>query len=244
MKKWLKILLGLLAIIVALLAWPAYQLYDELSKAYSEDPLVWEDDIRALEKATAARFAPGEAVVFVGSSSIRLWRTLAQDMAPLPVIQHGFGGAKLNDVVHYAERLVNNYEPRAVVVFAGTNDIAPGAAKSPEVLLRHYQNFVRTVRSAQPSVPVYFIGITPSIMRWEVWDIAQKTNELIAKWSATQPALYVIDTGAALLNERGEPAEENYIFDGLHLSERGYQIWTSIIKPPLLAELGLSSAQQ
>ncbi len=73
-------------------------------------------------------------------------------------------------------------------------------------------------------------------MRWEVWDVALKTNELISTWSDSQQKLYVIDTGAALLNKSGEPDEENYVFDGLHLSERGYGIWTSLIKPPLLAE--------
>jgi lysophospholipase L1-like esterase len=220
-------------------AYPAFEIYGELKKAGSEDALVWEQDILALEKKTTGKFAPGEGVVFVGSSSIRLWSTLEEDMAPIPVIQHGFGGAKLNDVVHYADRLVGNYQPRAVVVFAGTNDLHPGATKEPEVLLESYQAFVERTRRKQPELPIYFIAITPSIMRWPVWDIAVQTNALIAAWSETQPALYVLDTGSALLNAAGEPDPDNYVFDGLHLSEQGYAIWTGLIKPPLLAELGL-----
>lgn len=240
MSKSFKVFAGFLLVAFAILAWPAFQFYQEINKSASEDPAVWEENIQALEERSAEQFAPGEAVVFVGSSSIRLWRTLAEDMAPIPVIQNGFGGAKLNDVVYYAERLVNNFNPRAVVVFAGTNDLHPGSTKPPEVLLRSYQAFVSTVRDAQPDVPIYFIAITPSPLRWEVWELAQETNQLITQWSNSQPGLYVIDTGPALLNASGEPEPDNYLFDGLHLSDEGYSIWTSIIKPPLLRELELA----
>ena len=238
MKKLLKIIGALLALILLLLAWPAYQLYVEIEKSRSEDPLVWAQDIEALEEKSTGRYAPDEAVVFVGSSSIRLWRTLEQDMAPLPVLQHGFGGAKLNDVVHYAARLVSAYRPRAVVVFAGTNDISPEAAKPPDTLLASYQSFIDIVRRAQPGLPVFFIGITPSPLRWEVWGVAHATNELIREWSTTQRSLYFIDTGPGLLGADGAPDPSNYVFDGLHLSERGYAKWTSIIRPRLLEVLG------
>jgi len=144
-------------------------------------------------------------VIFVGSSSIRLWDTLVEDMAPIPVIQHGFGGAKLNDLVYYAERLVNAYQPRAVVVFAGSNDIDPAASKSPQVLLASYQEFVRRIRREQPALPVFYIGITPSPLRWSVWPIAQETNQLIQAWSEADPNLHFIDTSGALLGSDGEP---------------------------------------
>ncbi|GAB5451481.1 MAG: SGNH/GDSL hydrolase family protein [Halioglobus sp.] len=237
MSKVFKVFAGILVLSAAILVWPAYQFYQEISKSTSEDPTVWEENIQALEERAADHFVPGEAVVFVGSSSIRLWSSLAEDMAPIPVIQNGFGGAKLNDVVYYAERLVNNFNPRAVVVFAGTNDLHPGSTKPPEVLLRSYQAFVSTVRGAQPELPIYFIAITPSPLRWEIWELAQETNQLITQWSKSQSGLYVIDTGPALLNASGEPGPDNYLFDGLHLSDQGYSIWTSIIKPPLMREL-------
>ena len=242
MNKGIKIALGAVAVLALLASWPAYQLYAEISKAISEDPLVWEEDIAALEKNTAGKFEPGEGVVFVGSSSIRLWSTLERDMAPIPVIQHGFGGAKINDVVHYADRLITHYQPRAVVIFVATNDITPEAAKTPQALLEAYQTLIASIRRDDPALPVYYIAITPSILRWAVWDVAQATNELIAQWSATQRNLYVIDTGDALLNAQGEPDEANYVIDGLHLSEAGYQIWTRLIKPPLMTELNLSAA--
>lgn len=238
MKKAVKIIAALLGLLLLGLSWPAWQLYGEIQKARSEDPLVWEEAIVALEAKTRGKYDPGQGVVFVGSSSIRLWDSLADDMSPMPVIQHGFGGAKLNDVVHYAERLVNAYQPRAVVVFVGTNDIEPAASKSPQVLLASYQSFVGKVRVSQPDLPIFYIGITPSPRRWAVWPIAQSTNRLIEAWSAADPNLHFIDTSDALLASNGEPDEDNYLFDGLHLSKRGYRIWREIIRQRLWDELG------
>lgn len=236
-KTILKITALLLGLLLLGLSWPAWMLYDEIQKARSDDPLVWEEAISDLETETTGRYPPGKGVVFIGSSSIRLWKNLAEDMAPIPVIQHGFGGAKLNDVVHYADRLVSAYQPAAVVVFAGTNDIDPSASKSPEVLLASYQTFVRRVRERQPDLPIYYIGITPSPLRWSVWPIAQATNQLIAQWSATERNLYFIDTSAALMDDTGEPDSDNYVFDGLHLSKQGYSIWRDIIRQRLLEDL-------
>lgn len=234
MKKVVKVIALLLGLVLLALSWPAWMLYDEIQKSRSDDPLVWEEAIRELEAATAGRYAPGQAVVFIGSSSIRLWDTLEEDMAPIPVIQHGFGGAKLNDVVHYADRLVSAYRPLAVVVFAGTNDIDPSASKAPEVLLASYQAFVARVRSAQPELPIFYIGITPSPRRWSVWPVAQATNQLIEQWSAADPRLHFIDTSAALMDGAGEPDPDNYVFDGLHLSDQGYAAWRRIIRERLL----------
>ena len=238
MKKAVKISAALLGLLIVGLSWPAWKFYTEIQKARSDDPLVWEEAITKLEAHTRGKFGPGQGVVFIGSSSIRLWNSLADDMFPLRVIQHGFGGAKLNDVVYYAERLVNAYQPRAVVVFAGTNDIDPGASKSPEVLLASYQAFVGKVRASQPDLPIFYIGITPSPRRWSVWPLARTTNRLIETWSAANPNLHFIDTSDALLAIDGEPDGDYYIFDGLHLSKRGYRIWRGIIRQRLEEELG------
>ena len=233
----------LLGFVVLLAAFPAYRLYVEIRKSISEDPAVYAQDISDLVART--REGPGaeDAVVFIGSSSIRLWSTLERDMQPLPVVQHGFGGAKLADVEFYAERLVNPFDPRAVVVFAGTNDLQPGASKSPEVLLETYRRFVERVRADLPNVSIYFIGITPSPRRWEIWDQAQETNRLVREWSDRDPTLFYIETGPSLLGEDGEPDADNYKFDGLHLSAQGYAIWTEIIRTRLMEDLqGAGSA--
>ena len=241
MKRTVKGIALFFGFLVLVLSWPAWQVYEELQKAGSEDPLVWEDAILALESNTSSLVSDGQRVVFVGSSSIRLWDSLLDDMSPIRVIQHGFGGAKLNDIVHYAQRLVNAWQPSAVVVFAGTNDIAPGATKPPEQLLASYQEFVAIVRADQPAVPIFYIGITPSPLRWTVWPIAQATNALIQQWSESELNLHFIDTSGSLMGSNGEPDPDNYSFDGLHLSEQGYGVWREIIRTRLLDELGASA---
>ncbi len=238
MKKAMKIILALLGVLILALSWPAWKFYEEIQKSRSEDPLVWEEDITALESSTRGQLGLGTGVVFIGSSSIRFWGTLEEDMSPVTAIQHGFGGAKLNDIVHYAERLVNAYKPTAVVVFAGTNDIDPAASKTPETLLASYQAFVGKIRADQPDLPVFYIGITPSPLRWTVWPIAQQTNQLIEEWTRTDSNLHFIDTSGALMGDNGEPNADNYIFDGLHLSDRGYSIWREIIRQRLLDDFG------
>lgn len=229
-----KILLALLAVVAVLIAPKVYYYYGEITKAMSEDPLVWAEEIADFERDAAQNSYPENAVVFVGSSSIRLWTSLKEDMAPIPVIQRGFGGAKLGDVDYYAQRLVNAYKPAAVVVFIGTNDISADMAYTPKQLAETYKSFVTKVRRGQARVPIYYIGITPSVMKWEVWNRGQATNKLIREYIEQDNNHVFIDTSSALLKELGEPNPDNYIWDGLHLSEKGYAIWTGIIKPHVI----------
>ena len=237
MSKKLKLLISLLAIILLVVSWMGFRYYQEIGKRSSDDPLVWVADIDAFDALAEATPPPENAVVFVGSSSIRFWDTLAEDMAPIPVIRRGFGGAKINDVVYYADRLVTAYQPKAVVVFAGSNDITPGSTKEPEELLLSYQQFVAKVRAENPQLPIYYVAITPSIRRWQVWPNARAVNAVIEQYSQSTPGLFYIDTGPALMGEDGKPLADSYMFDGLHLSEKGYSQWTSIIRPRLLKDL-------
>lgn len=228
-------LFGLAATVVVLGA--AYVLWDEFSKLRSEDPRVWESVIRGFEAGQAVDPEPEDAIVFVGSSSIRFWRGLEQDMRPLPVIKRGFGGAKLADLAFYADRLITVHEPSAVVVFAGTNDIGETAAKAPEKLLASYRNLVTTVRKKLPDTPIYYLAITPSPARQSVWPIAERTNRLIEEFSRDDETLRFIGTSSEFLNDHGLPDDALFWYDGLHLNQRGYGLWTHIIRSRLLDDL-------
>lgn len=241
MKRSAKIAAAVLGLILVSASIPAYMLYGEIRKAASEDPAVWADNVAELVQGTRERGKLESAILFIGSSSIRLWRTLDRDMQPFVTIRHGFGGAKLADVEFYAKDLVNGFAPRAVVVFAGSNDLSPGNAKPPEVLLDTYRRFVAMVRSDLPSTQIYFIGITPTLLRWEVWDIIRATNRLIREFSDEQDGLHYIETGPLLLGQNGEPDPDHYRFDGLHLSERGYEIWTDVIRSRLMKDFNVES---
>lgn len=198
-----------------------------------ESPLRWEAAIAAFETEDAAETPPDNALLFVGSSSIRLWNTLKEDMAPMPVIQRGFGGSKLGDAIYYADRIVIPYNPRAIVIFSGTNDIAGDNPKSAEAVLGLYKTFVAKVRESLPTTPIYFIAISPTKARWQHRKIVADTNRLVEAYSASNENLYYIDTASALLDENGASREELFVEDKLHLNADGYAVWTSIIRPAL-----------
>jgi lysophospholipase L1-like esterase len=173
--------------------------------------------------------------VFTGSSSIRLWDTLANDMKPLQVLNRGFGGSQIADVNHYASRIILPYRPRAVVLYAGDNDLSSPWSKSPEQVFADFKQFVEIIHSQLPATWIYFISIKPSPLRWRNWEKFQKTNALIAAYILTQPRAQFIDVDSAMLNAQGKPRPEIFRWDGLHMNAEGYAIWTSIIRPILLS---------
>ena len=198
-----------------------------------DDPTRWENDIAAFEAEDEATAPPEDALLFVGSSSIRLWESLKEDMAPMPVIQRGFGGSKLGDCIHYANRIVTPYNPRALVVFCGSNDIAGDNPKSAEAVLGLYQEFVDKVHADLPDLPIYFIAISPTGSRWAHRDIVAEANRRIEEYTAQHESLHFIDTASALLDENGESREDLFREDKLHLNPDGYDVWTSIIRPEM-----------
>lgn len=198
------------------------------------NPEQWEEDIAAFEAQDVQSPPPEGAIVFVGSSSIRLWDTLHEDMAPMPVIQRGFGGSRLFDAIYYTDRIITPYDPKMLVVFSGTNDIAGDNPKSAEEVTALYKQFVQRVHHRMADLPIYFIAISPTKSRWEHKDIVFETNERVKAMSDADERLFFIDTATALLDENGEPDDDLFVLDRLHLNADGYAVWTSIIKPVLM----------
>ena len=154
--------------------------------------------IRAFE-ARDCRCAPVPgSIVFVGSSSFTLWSSLEADLAPLPAINRGFGGALIDDVVRYADRIVVRYQPAAVVLFAGTNDIVVAPA-SAEYVAERFDAFVAKVRLAVPEALIFYVAMTPSRARWRLWPVALEANRLIEARVRTDVRLRFIDLSRFLL---------------------------------------------
>lgn len=235
-NKGLWIVLGVVAALAALVIIALNQMR---AQSFNEDPAYWENDIAKIEARYNGNY-PQDVVVFIGSSSIRKWETLADDMAPIPALNHGFGGSKIKDSTYYLDRLVFPFKPRAVVLFAGTNDIngVEGSSKTGEQVYEGFVDFVEAIRAEDPELPIYFISISPTNARWKVWDEAHKANELIAAYTATQHNVAFIDTTEQLLGADGLPNKDLFVWDGLHLNADGYAVWTSIIKPILEKDLG------
>jgi lysophospholipase L1-like esterase len=198
----------------------------------------WESAIVAFEELDrASPPAPG-AIVFTGSSSIRMWKSLKEDMAPLPVLNRGFGGSQISHVNHFASRIVLPYQPSAVVLYAGDNDLAAGSKKTPESVLGDFQRFVSIVHGAYPDTPVYFLAIKPSIRRWDRWSVMSEANRRIASFAAATESVFYVDVATRMLGESGEPRPELFIVDGLHMTGEGYALWTQILKPVLASAAG------
>ncbi len=180
--------------------------------------------------------APG-VIVFTGSSSITFWKTLERDMAPLLVINRGFGGSRVHQVAHYADRIVIPYRPRAVVLFAGTNDIAGSKPKTAQQVFDGYCAFVEKVHAALPDTPIYYISITPTPSRWKYWPIVCEANRLIQAHTTSDRRLHFIDLTPVILGRDGKPNRELFRIDRLHPNKKGYAQWTATIKPILQTDL-------
>lgn len=230
--------IALAAVAVIGLLFYTYRFYG-IAQAKREDPERWEKEIAQIESRYPTDFKPTGRIVFLGSSSIRLWETLEADMAPFDVLNHGFGGSKVVDSTYYLNRLVYPFKPRALVIFTGTNDIngIKGNSKSGEQVFFSVVNLIETYHEMYPQVPIFYITITPNPARWAVWQDANTANQLILKYAEKNTHLTVIDTTAAFLNPNGQPKRSLFINDKLHLNEKGYALWTSLIKPVLEEKL-------
>jgi len=213
----------------------------EISKAASEDPAVWAAEIAAFERADREQPPPPEPILFVGSSSIRLWRSLAEDMAPLVVLRRGFGGAKIGDVVSYADRIITPYRPRAVVVYVGGNDLWAlfgNAAKEPEQVVSGYRELVAKLHAAAPQTPVCFIALKATLRSADQRKRTRAVNALTARYVEEDPRLHFIDANAGLQGADGEPDPRFLMLDGMHLNAQGYAVWAPAIRERLLSDLG------
>jgi lysophospholipase L1-like esterase len=194
-------------------------------------PGKWADDIAKFTAADAAQPPPSGAVVFVGSSSIRFWTTLAQDFPDVATLNRGFGGSEMADSAFYADRIVIPYHPRLVVVYAGENDIAAG--KSPATVLADFQAFRAKVHAALPATKLIYLAMKESPVRAPVRAQILAGNKLIAADCATDPRCTFVDVATPLLDAKGGYRPELFHADQLHLQPAGYAIWTKILTPYL-----------
>jgi lysophospholipase L1-like esterase len=196
---------------------------EELSNPFAK----WEKEIAAFEEKDRANPPAKGGIVFVGSSSIKKWTTLAEDFPHHRVLNRGFGGSQLGDSVHFAERIVLPYEPRLIVVYAGGNDI--NAGKTPEQVFAAFQAFVEKVRAKLPETPIAYISIAGNPKRWAQVEQVKAANALIEGYIKDKPNLKFIDVFSQMLGADGLPRPEIFVEDRLHMNAKGYKLWTEIV---------------
>jgi lysophospholipase L1-like esterase len=202
-------------------------------QADERDPTRWEKAIAAFEASDRQQAPPTSGLLFVGSSSIRGW-DLSKYFPDLATINRGFGGSHAADVVYYADRVILPYKPRVIVVYAGENDINSG--KTPQQVHADYLSLVAEVHHALPSTKVVYIAIKPSIARWALVGKMRETNRRIRQTTEQDERLEFIDIDTPMIGADGEPRRELFADDGLHLSRRGYQLWTKLVRAHLTNE--------
>ena len=199
-------------------------------------PQFWQSEIAAYEKADQANPPARGVIVFAGGSSIRKWKTLNDDMKPLEVINRGCGGCELAHVNYYARRIVTPYRPRAVVVYAGDNDLSDPPWKSPQTVLNEFIQFVALIQGELPDTRIFYVSMKPA--PWGDWRLMDQTNRMIAAYSRTQKRVQFIDVSGAMLDSQGALRRELYDWDPMHMNASGYALWTAIIKPVLMEQVG------
>jgi lysophospholipase L1-like esterase len=196
--------------------------------AKEADPAAkWEKEVVAIEKRQAEKPPAKGGIVFAGSSSIRLW-DLAKSFPDWNATNSGFGGSEVRDSTRFADRLILKHEPRAIVFYAGDNDIAKN--RTPEQVRDDFKAFVAAVHKALPKTRIHFIAVKPSIARWKRYETIQKANNLVKEFTATDDRLGFIDIAPPMLGTDGQPKPEMFVKDGLHLSAKGYEVWTEAVK--------------
>jgi lysophospholipase L1-like esterase len=205
--------------------------------AQHRGPEQWQAEISSLVAGDGAHPPPRHAVLFVGSSSIRLWTTLAGDFPGVPTINRGFGGSRIADSTYYADRIIVPYQPRIVVMYAGDNDIAEG--RTSLQVVDDFKAFVARVRRDLPDIVVVYVSIKPSVARAGMRPQMFAANHGIAQWARTKKDVVFVDIASKMLDANGKPRPDLLREDGLHMQPAGYAIWIAALKP-VLARYGFA----
>lgn len=188
----------------------------------------WKETIAQFEEADRNDPPPQGGILFVGSSSIRMW-DLPKYFPEAPVLNRGFGGSEICDSVHYFDTLVAKHKPRVVVFYAGDNDVAGG--KSAARVHADFQAFNEQMKKQLPEARLVYISIKPSLLRWKFAPEMKEANERIAAdCEADKERLQFVDVWQPMLGEDGTPRPELFLKDGLHMNGAGYQLWTGLIQ--------------
>ncbi len=193
----------------------------------------WAADMAKLRARDEVEKYSADAVLFLGSSSVRLWESIAEDMAPYQPIQRGYGGAKYADLVVFAEELVRPHRFRAAVVFVGNDVTGKETDATVEQVVGWWQQVAAVLRAQAPEAEIFCVEITPTPLRWSAWEKIQEVNAGLKKACEEAEKVHFIETAAAYLDEAGEPKGGYFKKDKLHQNAEGYTVWSGLIKAAL-----------
>jgi lysophospholipase L1-like esterase len=193
----------------------------------------FESQVATFERKDVKFPPPTGAIVVTGSSTIRLWKQIRNDLAPLETIPRGFGSSTADDLDYYLDRLVLPYAPRAVIIYEGDHDLQVGM--TPEFILERMTSVVQRIGAAYPAARIYLVSVKPSLKYSSLWPQAQVVNQMLAELCLYVPNCSYVDTASYLLLPNGKPNTAYFRSDRVHLNDAGYAVWNAVLKPVLLA---------
>lgn len=200
--------------------------------AYAQKPLppFW-NDVQAFKKADSISMPEKEQTLFIGSSSFTIWKDVANYFPAQKILNRAFGGSTLSDQIRYVNTVVYPYAPKQIFLYCGENDLAYDSTLQPATVALRLKTLIQLIRKKYPNVPVEYVSIKPSPSRAYMLNKVNTANQLIRKWIKTQPNMHFIDVYTAMMNAAGQPMEDIFGDDRLHMNARGYAIWKQILEP-------------
>lgn len=206
-----KLLIGLAVLFVSL-------------NVYSQQKPYW-NEIKAFRTQDSIQKPQDGMILFIGSSSFRMWKTAKEDFQNENIVNRAFGGATLEDLIYWQNEVVLKYNPKKIFIYCGENDIASSDKVTPEIVLDRFKTLHTTLRKQFPETPIVFVSLKPCILRWAMKDRMMATNTLISNYLKLDAKAVFVDIWNVML-ENGEPKKDIFVEDNLHMNSKGYDLWT------------------
>lgn len=200
---------------------------------YAQQQYPFADEIQAFKNQDSLHPPPQHAILFVGSSSFRKWTTVQDDFPGYAIINRGFGGSTLPDVIHYAGNVIFPYHPKQIVIYCGDNDAASSDRITADSIFNRFVLLYRLIRHRLPGTTVTYVSIKPSPSRERLMPVMEKANWEIQSFLAKQPKADFVDVYHLMLDDHGLPEKALFGEDMLHMNAKGYAIWQKAIRPYL-----------
>jgi len=214
------------------LALLAFLNYSSLAQTQTQHAPFWKE-IQEFKKQDSISAPPQNAILFVGSSSFRIWNSIHQDFPGYKIINRGFGGSSIPDVTRYAGDIITPYHPRQIVIYCGDNDLASSYGVTPEIVLERFQRLFNVIRQANDQANIVYVSIKPSPSRKYLMPSIVKANALIESFLKQENNTAYVNVYDSMLNDKGEPIPDLFLADMLHMNAKGYDIWKNALMPYL-----------
>jgi lysophospholipase L1-like esterase len=207
------------------------------ASAQTSTAIPFQDEIDAFIKKDSIHMPAANSILFVGSSSFNYWKDISNYFPGYPIINRGFGGSSLTDIIHFNKETILKYKPKQIYIYCGENDIAASDTITPQIVFERFKTLYTIIRTHLGNkVPVMYVSIKPSVARWTMEEKFVAANTLIRNFINKQKHTQFLDVHTAMLDSNGEVFKDIFIADKLHMNARGYAIWQKIIAPTLVKE--------